>query len=278
LQSAATGGDTASVSYLEIAPAPALAPWVECYWRLRSSTPLPEGVRSVLPDGCMDILFSFGDPPRRASGETSPPRFIVGTMTRPAQFVGGGRPDIIGIRFRPGAAPAFLGMPASELTDGSAELEAAWAGRATELWEKLALASDPDRARLLDAVLGALLPGALADADRAVLHAVRLLAQPTWQGDGIELAEEAGLGRRQLERRFRAAVGVSPAAFRRIARARRALAALRERPDGSLASIAVAAGYYDQPHLTRELRALTGRTPGAWQDDASVQEPGKRPR
>jgi AraC-like DNA-binding protein len=243
------------------------------------STPLPPGVRTVLPDGCMDILFSFGDPPRNVSGATSPARFIVGTMTRPAHFAGGGRPDIIGIRFKPGAAPAFLGMPATELTDGSAELEAAWAERGTELWEKLAPpASDAERTGLLDAVLGALLPGVHAETDRAVLHAVRLLAQPSWQGDGIDLAEETGLGRRQLERRFRAAVGISPAAFRRIARARRALSALRDRPDGSLASIAVATGYYDQPHLTRELRAITGRTPGAWQDDASVQEPGEGSR
>jgi AraC-like DNA-binding protein len=267
------------MAYIEIAPAPALSPWVDCYWRLRSTTPLPASPRTVLPDGCMDILFSFGDAPRDLSGTTSPTRFIVGTMTRPARFRGGGRPDIIGVRFRPAAAPAFLGMPATELTDGSAELEAAWAHRATELWEKLAPpASDTDRVRLLDAVLGALLPGAHADADRAVLHAVRLLEQPSWQGDAVALAGEAGLGRRQLERRFRAAVGISPGAFRRIVRARRALSALREQPDGSLASIAVATGYYDQPHLTRELRELTGRTPGAWQDDASVQEPGEGSR
>src|SRR5687767_15659997 len=42
---------------------------------------------------------------------------------------------------------------------------------------------------------------------------------------------------------------------------------------GSLASIALAIGYHDQPHLTRELKALTGRTPAAWRD-ASVQDGG----
>jgi hypothetical protein len=44
----------------------------------------------------MDILFSFGDPPRDLGGAPSPPRFIVGTMARPARFVGSGRPDITG--------------------------------------------------------------------------------------------------------------------------------------------------------------------------------------
>jgi AraC-like DNA-binding protein len=55
--------------------------------------------------------------------------------------------------------------------------------------------------------------------------------------------------------------------LQRIDRMQRALALLARRPAPPLARVALACGYADQPHLTGELVALTGRTPGAWRDD-----------
>ncbi len=42
---------------------------------------------------------------------------------------------------------------------------------------------------------------------------------------------------------------------------------LARRPAPPLVDVALACGYADQPHLTGELVALTGRTPGAWRAD-----------
>jgi hypothetical protein len=64
---------------------------------------------------------------------------------------------------------------------------------------------------------------------------------------------------RTAQSRFRRAVGLSHRELRSIERARRATAMLR---DGSgIADVVSTAGYYDQPHLTRSLRALIGHTP-----------------
>ena len=50
-----------SSTYREYRPSPALAPFVECYW---SRASLAAGgappAHSVLPDGCMDLVFNFG--------------------------------------------------------------------------------------------------------------------------------------------------------------------------------------------------------------------------
>jgi AraC-like DNA-binding protein len=75
------------------------------------------------------------------------------------------------------------------------------------------------------------------------------------------LAAAVGLGERQLRRRFDAAVGYGPKMLARVARFRRALALVRagEPP----AAAAYEAGYADQAHMTREMRALAGRTPAA---------------
>lgn len=72
-------------------------------------------------------------------------------------------------------------------------------------------------------------------------------------------ADEAGLRRESIARGFRRAYGITPLAFRARARALKALALLASRE--SLAHIAASSGFADQAHMSRSIRALTGRTP-----------------
>lgn len=77
-----------------------------------------------------------------------------------------------------------------------------------------------------------------------------------WAGDH-------GISGEHVARAFRRAYGVSPQRYRLEAQARRAW---RELCRGSqpLAAVALDAGFSDQPHMTRTVLAVTGRTPGAW--------------
>ncbi|HYG66486.1 MAG TPA: helix-turn-helix transcriptional regulator, partial [Anaeromyxobacteraceae bacterium] len=75
-----------------------------------------------------------------------------------------------------------------------------------------------------------------------------------------ELAEAAGLSRYHFARRFRDEAGEPPWAYVRRLRAERAHALLRE--GATPAEAAHEAGFADQAHLTRALRARYGRTPG----------------
>jgi AraC-like DNA-binding protein len=83
-----------------------------------------------------------------------------------------------------------------------------------------------------------------------------------------ELAAELGCSRKHLDARFREAVGVPPKTTAALFRFNRALRLLRagERP----AEVARRCGYSDQPHLTREFRRFTGRTPVAFLQDAAA--------
>ena len=76
------------------------------------------------------------------------------------------------------------------------------------------------------------------------------------------LADVAKLSRFQLVRRFRAQTGLTPHGFQtnlRIARARTLIAA-----GETLADVAAACGFADQPHLTRTFRRTVGVTPGRY--------------
>jgi transcriptional regulator GlxA family with amidase domain len=76
-----------------------------------------------------------------------------------------------------------------------------------------------------------------------------------------DLADGLGLSGRTLQRRFAAAVGYPPKTFQRVARLQRLLAIAR-RSSAPLCDLAMATGFADQAHMTREVVALTGRTPG----------------
>ncbi|MGW6622459.1 helix-turn-helix domain-containing protein [Nocardia sp. NPDC055002] len=72
---------------------------------------------------------------------------------------------------------------------------------------------------------------------------------------------------RTLERRFRAATGLTQGAVRQIERARTAAVLLSagEAPGDVIDKL----GYYDEPHLARALRRFVGRTAGQLREGAS---------
>jgi AraC-like DNA-binding protein len=75
-------------------------------------------------------------------------------------------------------------------------------------------------------------------------------------------AERMGLALETAARGFKRAYGVSPKRYRADVRA---LQAWRQIPRSTLplAQLALALGFTDQAHMTRDVVALTGRTPGA---------------
>ena len=73
---------------------------------------------------------------------------------------------------------------------------------------------------------------------------------------------ETGLSDARLIALFRQQIGVTPKRYARIHRFARALALL-SRPGASLSAAALGAGYYDQPHMNAEFRAMAGLTPRA---------------
>ena len=83
------------------------------------------------------------------------------------------------------------------------------------------------------------------------------------------LADELAMSRRQLERRLRAAVNLSPAGFIRTIRLKRA-AQLLERDVGSISAIARNVGFADSAYFSKLFKQTFGVTPSQYssEDDA----------
>ncbi len=78
-----------------------------------------------------------------------------------------------------------------------------------------------------------------------------------------ELAREVGYSSRNLDRLFHNHFGLAPKAFLRLFRYWTARRLILRRPDLPIGHVAVAAGFYDEPHLCHEFRAISSITPRA---------------
>ncbi|MBT2364173.1 helix-turn-helix domain-containing protein [Streptomyces sp. ISL-10] len=211
-------------------------------------------VHPVLPDGCMDLLWNEG-------------RLLVAGPDTTAYHPGGGAGEAwAGLRFAPGAAPAFFGVRAQELRDRRVELADLWgAAKARALAERVGDATDP--AVGLEAVA---LARAAHTPQPDPLYA-RIVRHLDAGGTVAAAADAAGLGTRQLHRRSLDAFGYGPKTLARILRLQRALALVRR--GVPYAEAALAAGCADQAHLAREMRALAGTTLSAYAASAKRETP-----
>jgi AraC-like DNA-binding protein len=203
------------------------------------------GEYRILPDGCMDLLLMDDD--LIVAGPDS--RAWTGSAPRGTRYAG--------IRFAPGTAPGFLGVPARELLNERVRLADLWSpNRSRRLLDRIRAA--PDRAAALDLEVAKLLE---EPTDRLTAHVLRNVRGGLLRGTaGVSrLAATIGLSERQLHRRCLDAFGYGPKTLDRVLWMNVALD--HARTGLPLADVAVLTGYADQAHFTRDVKALTGLPP-----------------
>ena len=120
-------------------------------------------------------------------------------------------------------------------------------------------ATDRELVDLADTYLLGKLPEAVRF--HPVHRAAFVLKKLKGQVDIGDLALRSGLSMRQFERQFREQVGFSPKMYARIERFQFALASKALNPEQSWTNVAMDAGFFDQAHLIREVRAFSNRAP-----------------
>ncbi|MBI4472045.1 MAG: AraC family transcriptional regulator [Acidobacteria bacterium] len=250
--------------YSEHPPSRMLRPYIECIWTLAGSTEHSGSEQQrILPDGCMELILHRGEPFRRG-GERQARNFVVGQMMEPVFVQPSNDIDVIGIRFQPGGAFPFFSLPMSELSNRFISLDLFWGATAAELEDRVRGAASTQEA--IHAVILEL-EKRLKPVDGTTARMRRIAAL---QADELlpvrELARNAGLSERQIEREFKLVVGLTPKTFTRILRFQRVFEAM---DNGSRwVDIALECGYYDQSHLIADFRRFAGTTPSSLQMEA----------
>lgn len=158
-------------------------------------------------------------------------------------------------------ARALFGVPLAALVGATVSMHDLSRGLSEDEHQRLAAARGwPARLALLEEQLLARLTGDRAPAD--VTYAAGLLLAG-WTV--TRTAVEVGCSRRYLHARLTSETGLGPKQLGRLGRFTRARHLVRK--GVGLVDAAHQAGFADQSHLTREWRALSGRTPGASADE-----------
>ncbi len=175
------------------------------------------------------------------------------------------RSTVLGVRLRPAGAYALLGLPMRDVCGFVADLEDLVGTAARELTDRCRAASGvEERFRI-----------AAAWVAERVARARGVTPEVAWSAAQIErsggavpirhLRSETGWSKARLVAAFRDQIGVAPKLYARIVRFSRA-AELLQAGGGPLIDVALAAGYYDQPHMNAEFRELSGLTPREFLD------------
>lgn len=247
-------------------PRARLSPFVKLVWASETpSTPIAPRER-VLPTGDAHLVFRLSGPPLRlfaslddTAGHTfghaivGGPRegFYLRSIAEPTTSVGA--------QLRPGALALLAGVPAHELHDRHVALEdlPAWGPRACDAMraELLSLPTAAARLDVFERVLSERLPP-VRGVHPAIAHALQAIAE---QKAITQIVEETGYSHRHFLDLFTHAVGLTPKRYARIVRFQDALRGLTT--EAPLTDVTYEAGYGDQPHFTREFRAIAGLSP-----------------
>jgi AraC-like DNA-binding protein len=208
----------------------------------RRTTDADEAELRVVPDGCMDLIWGDGG------------LLVAGPDTRPHVTPADPGTTYIGLRFSPGTGPAVIGVPADALRDQRVPLDDVWPRMQVQnLAEEIAGAANPVPA--LESLAATRLR-----TDSPDPAAPAIVAELSAGSSVAEAAQTLGFSERQLHRRCRAAFGYGPKTLGRILRFGEALELSQSgTPFGIVAGLA---GYTDQAHMSREVKALTGLTLG----------------
>jgi len=194
--------------------------------------------------------------------------------------------DYIGVRFAPGASEATVGGDLRQLRDGSAPFPTEcpsppWAGLDRLVERLLAAETLAERARLVQVELTGASRGFAAPSP-LVTEALRRFATDTGPTRVGSVADELGVGERQLQRCFRHHLGLSPKLAARLVRVDRLLGLLAEpasvAPGAGLADVAQRAGFFDHAHMTNDVRRVLGTTPTAILAELDQRKPARPSR
>ncbi|AUG75296.1 hypothetical protein CFP65_0322 [Kitasatospora sp. MMS16-BH015] len=250
----------AVISVAQQAPAAGLAPFVEFHWLVRwDRRGRPEHEQKVLAHPHVHLVFEA--PVARVYGVDR--SVFVRRLS--------GRGQVLGVKFRPGGFRPFLGRAVAELADRSVPAEEVF-GAGVAAVNEAVLASEGEVGELA-AVAEEFLLARVPEPDPVAEQVAGLVARITGGSDlrrVDQLAAEAGLTVRRLQRLFAEYVGASPKWVLRRARLHEAA----ERAHGGRAvdwaELAADLGYADQAHLTRDFTAAVGTSPARYAAQAPI--------
>lgn len=254
--------------YKEYQPGTLLSPYIDKYWEFKGHPEYGMHI-NILPDGCTDFIFTLGEVANAVDDTLvmQPYRsYFVGAMTKYSELVTYSETvHMLGIRFLPCGILRFMNLPLHELTNqriNTEDFESLFNHSFTE--RLCGQQTIRDRINIIEDFLTKALYQCVPKAEKSILFTVQQINRHKGNLSLRQLADETCLCQRHFERKFKMHTGLTPKEYSRIIKFKNSVNLLRSASFDNLLSVAIQAGYYDVPHLSKEIKKMSGNTAGSF--------------
>lgn len=253
------------MNYQTYAPHPNLSAIVKFYWTLELPFDPKNQKQKIIPDGCIEMTFNFKDKIKRYTSEEDyilhPNAMIMGQRTKSYFIEPLGDVDTFAICFYPFGFSNFVSQSLDELVDQEKPISELFDAKAAQgLEAKMRKANDTaSRIKIIESFLLYEL-NKKKTLESLVESTVNTLLATNGRQSIREILNDQNSQRRQLERKFRKQIGISPKQLAKVLRLQAALKMMLNQ-NSSLSEVAYESEYFDQAHFIRNFKEFIGISP-----------------
>lgn len=258
---------------MQLPPQPLLQGLVKHYLILNQKPGQLQQYR-MFSDGNPGLVFHLKNPLMQWTGKDSKPEpqrrsFAYGQLTRHNTIAANGQLDMIVVVLQPHALFSHFNIPAHQLNDSTVALNDLFGQEATELQEQVLQAFTTPMA--INFIEQFLLKKLQENKSKTCPNELSAATNFIYRQHGIvtisDLLKVIPITERQLERKFREYIGVSPKRFADTIKFQHLLKRLQKQIDQEhITDLIYQSGYYDQAHLNHSFRKMTGLTPAHYKN------------
>ncbi|MEQ8526017.1 helix-turn-helix domain-containing protein [Gracilimonas sp.] len=251
--------------YKEFKPSEDLKSILKCYWVLEGTREEIHEKQTIVPDGCMEMIFHYRDLYYQYLPDGSrieqPRCFVFGQLTRKLEIEPSGDSGMFAVRFHPEGLQPISKLAAKEFQDSAVPLDMILGEEGVMLESQILKASSSEqRIDLIDQYLTDKFESCDV-ADSIVKDAVSIIINSRGRQKIHELSIDSAVSRRTLERRFTDSVGLNLKQLSKIIRLKATVNKMINKEYSTLTELAYDNGYYDQAHFIKDFKKYTGLTP-----------------
>ena len=244
---------------------PDLAPFVKCFWNLESPREETPVSNTIVPDGCMKLIFHYKDPyryhPANQPVTILPRCFLIGQLTGPYEVEPMGETGTFFVCFRPNGFLPFTTASIKSMENTAVPLQELFGVSGQQYGEQILKAnSTVERIQISESFLLTKLTEA-GTFDSLVESTIDTIFSAGGRLSVSELSDIKQVSRRQLVRKFSSTIGLSPKQLSKTVRLQAALKTLLVKEDANFTSLAYENEYFDQAHFIKDFKEFTGLTP-----------------
>lgn len=247
-------------------PAPQiLESFVDCIWILAAPKANEEvEPELVMPDGKTELIVHFGEAFTKLEGSSYVQQARVlmsGQLTERILLKPLGEIGVVSVRFKAAGAARFFDVPYVDIVDRVVDFSDFEPEFSTTIHKRIAQCTSHDeRLSVMAKAIEERLT-AESEEDIFVRQACQYITASGGEYSVQELVKLIGFSERQLERKFKKQVGLTPKTLSRIMRFQKFIAMTKEFNALTLSDASIACGYFDQSHFIRDFTKFSGVSP-----------------